>query len=37
MKKQDIELMKLAEKVSQDSIWMWSKDKGEGVIRVDIL
>lgn len=27
MKKQDIELMKLAEKVSQDSVWMWSKDK----------
>lgn len=21
------ELMKLAEKVSQDSVWMWSKDK----------
>jgi hypothetical protein len=29
MKKQDIELMKLAEKVSQDSVWMWSKDKGK--------
>lgn len=27
MKKQDIELMKLAEKVSQDSVWMWNKDK----------
>nr|DAZ49262.1 MAG TPA: hypothetical protein [Caudoviricetes sp.] len=27
MKEQDIELMKLAEKVSQDSVWMWSKDK----------
>lgn len=27
MKKQDIELMKLAEKVSQDSVWMWSKEK----------
>lgn len=27
MKKQDIELMKLAEKVSQDSVWMWGKDK----------
>ena len=27
MKKQDIELMKLAEKVSKDSVWMWSKDK----------
>ena len=23
------ELMKLAEKVSQDSVWMWSKDKGK--------
>jgi hypothetical protein len=29
MKKQDIELMKLAEKVSKDSVWMWSKDKGK--------
>ena len=29
MKKQDIELMKLAEKVSQDSVWMWSKDNGK--------
>ena len=29
MKKQDIELMKLAEKISQDSVWMWSKDKGK--------
>ncbi len=27
MKEQDIELMKLAEKVSQDSVWMWRKDK----------
>ena len=29
MKKQDIELMKLAEKVSQDSVWMWSKEREE--------
>lgn len=29
MTKKDIELMKLAEKVSQDSVWMWSKDKGK--------
>lgn len=29
MKKQDIELMKLAEKVSQDSVWMWSKERKE--------
>ena len=27
MKKQDIELMKLAEKVSKDSVYMWSKEK----------
>lgn len=27
MKEQDIELMKLAEKASQDSVWMLSKDK----------
>lgn len=27
MTKKDIELMKLAEKVSQDSVWMWSKSK----------
>lgn len=27
MTKKDIELMKLAEKVSQDSVYMWSKDK----------
>lgn len=30
MTKKDIELMKLAEKVSKDSVWMWSKDKGKG-------
>ena len=29
MTKKDYELMKLAEKVSKDSIWMWSKDKGK--------
>lgn len=29
MTKKDYELMKLAEKVSQDSVWMWSKDKGK--------
>lgn len=29
MKKQDIELMKLAEKVSKDSVWMWSKERKE--------
>lgn len=29
MTKKDIELMKLAEKVSQDSVWMWSKNKGK--------
>jgi hypothetical protein len=29
MTKKDIELMKLAEKVSKDSVWMWSKDKGK--------
>lgn len=27
MTKKDYELMKLAEKVSQDSVWMWSKEK----------
>ena len=27
MTKKDYELMKLAEKVSKDSIWMWSKEK----------
>ncbi len=27
MTKKDIELMKLAEKVSQDSVYMWSKEK----------
>lgn len=27
MKEQDIELMKLAEKVSKDSVYMWSKEK----------
>lgn len=27
MTKKDYELMKLAEKVSKDSVWMWSKDK----------
>lgn len=29
MTKKDIELMKLAEKVSQDSVWMWSKERKE--------
>lgn len=29
MTKKDIELMKLAEKVGKDSVWMWSKDKGK--------
>lgn len=29
MTKKDYELMKLAEKVSQDSVWMWSKNKGK--------
>ena len=29
MTKKDIELMKLAEKVSQDSVWMWSKEKSK--------
>ena len=29
MAKKDYELMKLAEKVSKDSVWMWSKDKGK--------
>jgi hypothetical protein len=29
MTKKDYELMKLAEKVSKDSVWMWSKDKGK--------
>lgn len=27
MTKANYELMKLAEKVSQDSVWMWSKEK----------
>lgn len=27
MTKNDYELMKLAEKVSQDSVYMWSKEK----------
>lgn len=27
MTNKDIELMKLAEKVSQDSVYMWSKEK----------
>lgn len=27
MTNKDIELMKLAEKVSKDSVYMWSKDK----------
>ena len=27
MTKKDYELMKLAEKVSKDSVYMWSKDK----------
>lgn len=27
MTKKDIELMKLAEKVSKDSVYMWSKNK----------
>lgn len=29
MNKENYELMKLAEKVSQDSVYMWSKDKGK--------
>lgn len=29
MTKKDIELMKLAEKVSKDSVWMWSKERKE--------
>lgn len=29
MTKKDIELMKLAEKVSKDSVYMWSKNKGK--------
>lgn len=29
MTKKDYELMKLAEKLSKDSVWMWSKDKGK--------
>lgn len=29
MTKKDIELMKLAEKVSQDSVYMWSKERKE--------
>ena len=28
-KEESYELMKLAEKVSKDSVWMWSKDKGK--------
>ncbi len=27
MTKEKYELMKLAEKVSKDSVWMWSKEK----------
>ena len=27
MTKKNYELMKLAEKVSKDSVWMWSKEK----------
>ena len=27
MTKESYELMKLAEKVSQDSVWMWEKEK----------
>lgn len=29
MTKENYELMKLAEKVSQDSVYIWSKDKGK--------
>lgn len=29
MTKKDVELMKLAEKVSKDSVWMWSKERKE--------
>lgn len=29
MTKKDIELMKIAEKVSQDSVWMWNKERKE--------
>lgn len=29
MTEKDYELMKLAEKVSQDSVWMWSKERKE--------
>ena len=29
MTKKDSELMKIAEKVSQDSVWMWSKERKE--------
>lgn len=29
MTKKDIELMKIAEKVNQDSVWMWSKERKE--------
>lgn len=29
MTKKDYELMKLAEKVSKDSVWMWSKERKE--------
>ena len=29
MTKKDIELMKLAEKVSKDSVYMWSKERKE--------
>lgn len=29
MTKESYELMKLAEKVSKDSVWMWSKERKE--------
>lgn len=29
MTKKDYELMKLAEKVSKDSVWMWNKERKE--------
>lgn len=29
MTKKDIELMKLAEKVSKDSVWMWIKERSD--------
>ena len=29
MTKENYELMKLAEKVSKDSVWMWSKERKE--------